>query len=452
MICVIFLFVPVLMLFGYQAILESKGINDPVLSLKLYKSTIILDTSVKLAIINLIDDFEIYALISIFAVLAYFSFFFVKLSLSIPKTSLRSYKKYPQETNYTICSLKFVGYGVFSITFNLYILLSFWVFDDVFMIYLTCFVIIVIIAFYMFSAVQTLIRLDRLKYPSVRSLSGLANNNSPIVLLRSFKIDSNPTIDGRVFDETICKNFNLTQNPIISLANPDEILPSGGSLKIQAKDSNWKETVKEILKVCRAVILVEGPSDGLHWEISKLKEYLSPQQLFVMIPSRKYRELAWCYNDDAGTGVFSIIRNMYRFLNILTFTGYKDKKKMLLSVWEGFSDKLNLYGIHTPADFPGDNSILYFNEEWQGVKIESTKNLRSLFNIIVERTKSFNMKGFDYKALGKKIETFEVNGFLNPEELVPFKNIVDKCVLIARIAAFIFIGIFAIFRLAISYL
>lgn len=444
MICLIFIFVPVLMLPGYQAILESKGINDPVLSLKLYESTIILDMSVKLAIINIIDDFEIYALIGLFAVLGYFSFFFVKLSLSIPKTSLRKFRKYPQETNYTICALKYVGYAFFSIIFNLLILFSCWVFKDLFMIYLNCFIIIVMIAFCMFSAVQALIRLDRLKYPSVRSLSGLANNNSPIVLLRSFKIDSNPTLDGRVFDETICMDFDLTKNPIISLADPDEILPSGGSLKIQSKDSDWKETVKEILKVCRAVILVEGPSDGLHWEISKLKEYLSPKQLFVMIPSQKYRELAWCYNDDAGTGVFSITRNMYRFLNILTFTGNKDKKKTLLSVWKGFSEKLNIYGIHTPAVFPGDNSILYFNEEWQAIKIENTKNLRSLFNIIVEQTKSFNIKSFDYKTLGKKIETYEVNGFLDSKEVEPFKNIVNKCVMFGRIVAVIFIGIFVI--------
>ena len=251
-------------------------------------------------------------------------------------------------------------------------------------------------------------------------------------------------MDGRVFDETICMDFDLTKNPIISLADPDEILPSGGSLKIQSKDSDWKETVKEILKVCRAVILVEGPSDGLHWEISKLKEYLSPKQLFVMIPSQKYRELAWCYNDDAGTGVFSITRNMYRFLNILTFTGNKDKKKTLLSVWKGFSEKLNIYGIHTPAVFPGDNSILYFNEEWQAIKIENTKNLRSLFNIIVEQTKSFNIKSFDYKTLGKKIETYEVNGFLDSKEVEPFKNIVNKCVMFGRIVAVIFIGIFVI--------
>ena len=134
-------------------------------------------------------------------------------------------------------------------------------------------------------AAKSLIRLDRLKYPSTRSLNALSHNNSPIVLLRSFKIDSYPATNGKVFDETICENLDLDSNPIISLANPDEILPSGGSLKIQAKDAEWKEVVREVLKNCRAVILVEGLSDGLHWEISKLKEYLNYKQLFVLIPS-----------------------------------------------------------------------------------------------------------------------------------------------------------------------
>ena len=115
-----------------------------------------------------------------------------------------------------------------------------------------------------------------------------------------------------------------------------------------------------------------------------------------------------------------------------------------MSVWKGFSEKLNIYGIHTPAVFPGDNSILYFNEEWQAIKIENTKNLRSLFNIIVEQTKSFNIKSFDYKTLGKKIETYEVNGFLDSKEVEPFKNIVNKCVMFGRIVAVIFIGIFVI--------
>ena len=62
----------------------------------------------------------------------------------------------------------------------------------------------------------------------------------------------------------------------------------------------------------------------------------------------------------------------------------------------------------------------------------------------MEQTKSFNIKSFDYKTLGKKIETYEVNGFLDSKEVEPFKNIVNKCVMFGRIVAVIFIGIVVI--------
>lgn len=445
--CIIFLFIPALLLFGYQAVLESKGINDPTLSVSLYRTTIMLDSALKLFLVLFIDDFEIYSIVCFFAILVYFFLFFVRISIFVPKISLRKNRKYPQETNYTICALKVVSLGCFSLIFNIAVLLSCWSFEEVFILFFVCSMIIAMNLFNLYAATQTFLRLDRLKYSSIRSLSGLAHNNSPIVLLRSFKIDSTPTMNGKVFDETICDNLNLEKNPVVSLANPDEILPSGGSLKIQAKDSEWKGVVKELLGNCRAVILVEGRSEGLHWEISKLREFLSPNQLFVMIPSRTYREIAWCYNDDAGSGVFSIIRNMYRFMNVIFWTGNKEKKKILDVVWKEFTEKMNQYGIHTPVDFPGDSSLVSFDTNWNGVKNERVKDVKSMFEAVVEQTASFNRTGFDYTCLGKKIESFEVNGFLDPKDVEPFKKIVKRYAKIGLIASLIFVGLFVVFVL-----
>lgn len=42
----IFLFAPAMLLFGYQSILEAKGINDPTLAISLYKTSIILDIAI----------------------------------------------------------------------------------------------------------------------------------------------------------------------------------------------------------------------------------------------------------------------------------------------------------------------------------------------------------------------------------------------------------------------
>lgn len=440
----VFLFVPALFLFGYQAILEEKGINDPTLAISLYKTTIVLDVAMKLLLVCFIDDLDVFALTGLFVTLVFFFWFYVCLSLGIPKKSLRRFRKFPQETNYTLCAFTVIGWCTISILFNFVLLLFGWNFEDTIEIYMLCIIIVSMSIVYMAFAARSLIRLDRLKYPSTRSLNALSHNNSPIVLLRSFKIDSNPAMNGKVFDETICEKLNLENNPIVSLANPDEILPSGGSLKVQAKDSEWKEVVKEILKHCRAVILVEGLSEGLHWEISKLKEYLDNKQLFVLIPSKTYRELAWCYNDEAGSGLYSIIRNTYRFMAKVTFSGRKDRKQILNTIWADFSSKLHQFGINTPDIFPGNNCLLSFDEKWNSIKETTVHNMGQMLNLIISRTNSFNKSDFDYPKLGEKIASFEVNGFLSKDEIAPFKLLVDKCNRMGRIIALICFSLFIV--------
>lgn len=441
---IVFLFVPAMMLFGYQSVLETKGINDPTLAISLYKTSILLDIATKLFLFCLIDDLDTFLLLSMISIFVFFFWFYVRLSLSIPKKSLRGFRKFPQETNYTMCAFKVAGWCILSTVFNLFIVLMGWNYEDPVGIYMLCFIMTLFLIAYTIFAAKSLVRLDRLKYPSIRSLHAMSQNNSPIILLRSFKIDSNPTISGKVFDETICENLDLDQNPIVSLANPDEILPSGGSLKIQAKDSEWKEVVKEALRSCRAVILVEGLSEGLHWEISNLKEYLNYKQLFVLVPSRTYRELAWCYNDDAGTGLYSMMRNVHRFMSKITFSGRKDRKQILNTVWTDFSSKLQQYGIKTPKDFPGDDSLLCFDEKWNGTKQNGLHKTDQMLNFIVTQTKTFNKPDFDYPQLGEKIASFEVNGFLSKGDLAPFQNLVDRCNKIGRIVALIVFLLFIV--------
>lgn len=440
----VFLFIPAMMLFGYQSILETKGINDPTLAISLYKTTIVLDIAIKLLLFCLFDNFNTFALISSFAVHIFFFWFYARLSLKIPKKSLRKFRKFPQDTNYTMCAFRVIGWCTVSVLFNLILPLFGWSFNDPVSVYLLYFIMVAIMILYMTFAAKSLIRLDRLKYPSTRSLNALSHNNSPIVLLRSFKIDSTPATNGRVFDETICENLDLDNNPIVSLANPDEILPSGGSLKIQAKDSEWKEVVKEVLKNCRATILVEGLSDGLHWEISKLKEYLNHKQLFVIVPSKTYRELAWCYNDDAGTGLYSIMRNIHHYMAKMTFSGKKDKSQILNAIWANFTHKLQQYGINTPNIFPGENSLLSFNEQWNSIKQTGIHDMNQMLKYILSQTSMFNNSDFDYPKLGEKIASFEVNGFLDKDEIAPFKNLVDNFNHLGRKAALVSFAIFIV--------
>lgn len=438
--------VPAIMLFGYQSFLEAKGINDPTLAISLYKTSIILDIAVKLLLFCFIDDVDTFILTCSYANFGFALYFFVRLSLNIPKKSLRNYRKFPLNTNYTLLSLKVIAWGIISISFNIFIILFGWDFEDP-VIYVYCVFLIIMVASYLLFAAKSLIRLDRLKYSSTRSLNALSNNNSPIVLLRSFKIDSNPTITGKVFDETICENLDLNSNPIISLANPDEILPSGGSLKIQAKDSEWKEVIKEVLKNCRAVVIVEGLSDGLHWEISQLKQYLSHKQLFVLVPSKTFRELAWCYDDNAGTGLYAIIRNFYNLISKCSFSGRKNRNRILNEIWANFSLKLQLFGINTPKNFPGNDCLLSFDEEWNSIQHPNLHRMNQKLSYIVSQTNKFNNSDFDYPKLGQRIATFEVNGFLDEREITPFKQFVDKCNRAGRIIALVCFILFFIVML-----
>ena len=99
----IFLFVTPLLLFGYQSVLETKGINDPTLAISLFKTSIILDIAIKLLLYWIVDDLDIFATTSLLAILAFFVWFYVKLSLNIPKKSLRKFRKFPQSTRAPAC-------------------------------------------------------------------------------------------------------------------------------------------------------------------------------------------------------------------------------------------------------------------------------------------------------------------------------------------------------------
>lgn len=67
-----------------------------------------------------------------------------------------------------------------------------------------------------------------------------------------------------------------------------------------------------------------------------------------------------------------------------------------------------------------------------------------MLDCIISQTTMFNRIDFDYPKLGKKIESYEANGFLNTNDVVKFKNIVDKCNKIGRIISFVFFLLFVV--------
>ena len=241
-------------------------------------------------------------------------------------------------------------------------------------------------------------RYDRIKGESERTLSSLLTHRAPIIFLRSFEIDKF-LIHGYSFDEYICKSFSMTAQPIISLSDPNDFLPTGGSIKIQSFDERWKDAIITLFKSCRAVVIFEGKSEGLQWEIENLKKYISYDQLFIATPPKKYRYLAWCRGKTK-----------------------KEKKYAINFIWHNFAKHLDKEGFKVPVSDPGSDILITFNKKWVanhgGV---SCKGMR-LFDYILENTVKYEKRYCDYNELAQTIAAYELTLRMPDKE----KKRVDK--------------------------
>lgn len=414
----LFLLVSVIPYISFERALAFKGCTIPRISYNLGRSFIMIDALTKMMLYPLFDEVDSYLITCVYVIFALMFFIIFRINWDLNRKSIRVLKKYPAEENYTILGLRILLWHLAIIIFNAIIILKGWKWEDTteiiaIVIYASFFALFITICLFL-----TYVRLDRIKIPALRSLASLRSNKAPIVLLRSFKLDSIPYWNNKTFDEMICENLDLSDNPIISLADPDQILPTGGSLKIQTKDEYWKTVAEEIICNCRAIILVEGDSEGLSWEVDKVRKIYAnePGKVFIMVPPNKYRYLAYCVeNQKAG-----IIQNFPASISKL-FSPLKTKK-VLNSVWEAFAAYMTKQGYNLPQSFPGDNCILGFDSKWNPRPILKVHESKDLFSAFLKTIPDVPSRTFDYGNLAQKIADFEVNGFMSQETVVYYKN------------------------------
>ncbi len=428
MVIVFYLFMGLMGGFSFQLMMERKGCNDPALAMGMAKMLMCVDLVSKIMLLPFVVsmDFEGYALLCCFIDIGIIIYGMVQYSLHIQKYNVRKNRKFPSETNYTSCGRKTVVWCLISLVINNIILFSLKLESasgrsSASFAILMCDIMLLVFIYFLY---MSFVRLDRLKEPSRRSLDALDKHNSPITLLRSFHSDATPSWSGKTFDEALNETIDLNQHPVLSLANPDEVLPSGGSLKIQAKDEEWKKVVKQVLHHSRAVILVEGKSEGLEWEISKLKENVNPKQVFALIPSNYYRLLAWCLREDEKIMFFSISKNLNGFIQKVV--NRRGCNKVLGGIWADFRQLLHDYKINLPIDFPGDNCLISFDEQWNGSVVVRSSEIKHMMDYIIQQTCNYNNPDFDYPALGEKVSTYEVNKFLKQEDIKEFIAVSEK--------------------------
>lgn len=386
--------------YAFLILLRKKnGVFDPKYALLLTGAFFFIDACLKIKAIEWSDDTSEYMLISVYGGAIIWVLLWIIFSyyppVAIPKIFNRHILKISNETNYHYLSILCVIFSFITLLFNLWLLLYYFDYDKDAAWHL--FIgIVVAIFFYLFGGFVHAIQLwhyESQKKESKRSLKLLKTRRAPILFLRSFELDKH-LILGKSFDEYICQNFSLSAQPIISLCDPDSFLPTGGSIKIQSYDDSWKEAITILFKICRAVVIFEGKSDGLHWEISHLKEFVTPDKLFVVTPPSRYRKIAW--SRSVGNN--------------------SDVKFVLNHIWKKFAERFIKEGIVLPTENPQANHIYKFDSQWHAIGVGATYKGKELFDYILDNTSAYDMMECDYSIITEKMKEYELSLSLGKEE------------------------------------
>jgi len=205
-----------------------------------------------------------------------------------------------------------------------------------------------------FLAVAQSLQLEKRKKLNKEIKINDLKNQDYLLFLRDFHGENNIKID-KVFSWAekgdIDKYISsLIPSKIISFGNPEDYLPNFGSTKVYTDNESWKETIKEYIINSKKILILEGLSEGLIWELKYIRENISPSKVLIITYPSKYKD-----------------SKSYK-----KYMDYKD-----------FSNQLYSIGYNLPTMDIGAEVLLSFDKNWN-VKIEDqgTKFLSEYFKNI----------------------------------------------------------------------
>jgi hypothetical protein len=80
--------------------------------------------------------------------------------------------------------------------------------------------------------------------------------------------------------------------PLVAVGRLGEPRPELGASRLYVEDTVWQDTVEELLRTARLVVIRTGCTGGLRWEIEKAVRMLTPERLVLVVDSE--RELIDC--------------------------------------------------------------------------------------------------------------------------------------------------------------
>lgn len=124
------------------------------------------------------------------------------------------------------------------------------------------------------------------------------DSRRPILYLRSFKDDEQYRSNncngiyfdnGQSFEESLVAELKRT-GPVVAIGHPDEKLPPIGAARAYVGD-DWQNEVARLINECFAVVLMLGPTKGVHWEVSQLAAAEALAKTIFIVPPVGTEEL-----------------------------------------------------------------------------------------------------------------------------------------------------------------
>lgn len=81
--------------------------------------------------------------------------------------------------------------------------------------------------------------------------------------------------------------------PFVAIGNPQDPLPTPGASKVYCGDDEWQQMVLHFLNRAGAVVLLEGSTQGLHWELSQVRRRCTPRRVFLVTPTSEFPRQGW---------------------------------------------------------------------------------------------------------------------------------------------------------------
>jgi hypothetical protein len=130
--------------------------------------------------------------------------------------------------------------------------------------------------------------------------SALAPETPPVVYLRPFAVDESgwgqifsALLTAKMFTPVLSEEEQLARavapiGPLIAIGQPGESLPTPGAARIYP--AHWRESVEDLLRRARLVILRPGTSEGVRWEVEHSFRTVDPAKVVLMFERVKAKD------------------------------------------------------------------------------------------------------------------------------------------------------------------